>query len=201
MRLLIISITLIIVAPHIYAQEHKGFLLSFQQKVTPNFELYDQHHTGLSPWELEVSVYNSEITPIEAGAYLSRGYSSYIAILYGLNLAYLYPINSSQLLEAGINVGRFKMNSFDDTVEVGAVLEDEFHESFKPFVEWQWNFSKYISLFAQAGYRFLRTETKTVTEIRSRYENGSVKSYRASHNTKFYGSGFELGIGMSLKLY
>jgi len=92
------------------------------------------------------------------------------------------------------------MDSFNDTVEVGAVLEDEFHESFKPFVEWQWDFSNYVSLFTQAGYRFLRTETKTVTEIRSRYENGSVKSYRVSHNTDFYGSGFELGAGVSLRL-
>ncbi|NGP88293.1 hypothetical protein [Fodinibius halophilus] len=200
MRLLIISIALILVAPNLHAQEHKGSLLSFQQKTTPNFELYGQHHTGLSPWELEASAYNSEISPIEAGAYLSSGYPSYIAISYGLNLAYLYPINSSQLLKAGINVGRFKMNSFDDTVEVGAVLEDEFHESFKPFVEWQWNFSKYISLFAQAGYRFLRTETETVKKILSRYENGLVKSYRVSHNTDFYGSGFELGVGVSLRL-
>jgi len=93
------------------------------------------------------------------------------------------------------------MDSFDDTVEVEAVLEDEFHESFKSFIEWQWDFSEYISLFAQTGYRFLRTETKTVTEIRSRYENGSVKSYRVSYNTDFYGSGFELGIGFSLRLH
>ena len=200
MRFLISCAVFSLISFNLYAQEHKDFLVSFQQKAATNFELYNQSQNGIAPWELEVSVYSNDTAPIEAGAYLSGGYSSSVAISYGLNLAYLYPIGSSQLLKAGLNVGRFKMDSFNDTVEVGAVLEDEFHESFKPFVEWQWDFSNYVSLFTQAGYRFLRTETKTVTEIRSRYENGSVKSYRVSHNTDFYGSGFELGAGVSLRL-
>ncbi|HET6528828.1 MAG TPA: hypothetical protein VFG39_08780, partial [Balneolaceae bacterium] len=65
----------------------------------------------------------------------------------------------------------------------------------------QWNFSRYVSLFAQAGYRFLRTETETVTKILSRYDNGLIRSYRTSTDRRFYGSGFELGIGLSLNLY
>lgn len=203
MRLLISCTVFILLASNLYAQEQEGIFVSIQQKTAPNLELYDQSHSNLTPWEVEISAYDLREMPLEIGAYLSGGYASYIEITYGLNLAYLYPINNTQLLKAGLNTGRFKMeeNTFKDTVELGAVLEDEYHESFKPFIEWQWNFTHYFAFFAQAGYRFFRTETEIVEEIFSRYENGSIRSYRVNRDTDFYGSGFEFGLGLSFNLY
>ncbi|MCW9707700.1 hypothetical protein [Fodinibius salsisoli] len=201
MRLLLSCATLILFASNLYAQEHEGILVSFQQKRAPNFELYNQSHSSITPWELEISAYGLEETPFELGAYLSDGYDSSITIAYGLNFAYLYPINDVQLLKAGLNAGRFKMKSFKDTVELGALLEDEYHESFKPFLEWQWDFTRYFSLFAQAGYRFIRTETGVVEKILSRYENGSIRSYRVDRDYDFYSSGFEFGAGISIRIH
>lgn len=193
----------ILLASNLHAQEHEGIFISIQQKAAPSFELYNQNHSNLTPWGVEISAYDLKEMSLEVGAYLSGGFTSYIEITYGLNLAYLYPINNTQLLKVGLNVGRFKMeeNTFKDTVELGAVLEDEYHESFKPFIEWQWDFTHYFAFFAQAGYRFFRTETEIVEEIFSRYENGSVRSYRVNRDTDFYGSGLEFGAGISVRIH
>jgi len=68
MRLLICCAVFSLLSSNLYAQEHKGLLISFQQKMAPNFELYNQHKNGITPWELEASVYDNETIPIEAGA-------------------------------------------------------------------------------------------------------------------------------------
>ncbi|HLR26164.1 MAG TPA: hypothetical protein VK112_09880 [Fodinibius sp.] len=203
MRLLISCAVVILFVSNLYAQKHEGILVSFQQKMAPSFELYNQSHKSLTPWEVEISAYDLGEMPLEFGAYLSGGYASFIEITYGLNLGYLYSINDTHLLKGGLNIGRFKMeeDTFKDTVELGAVLEDEYHESFKPFLEWQWDFTRYFSLFSQAGYRFFRTQTETVKKILSRYENGLVRSYRVDRDTDFYGSGFEFGAGISVRIH
>ena len=85
--------------------------------------------------------------------------------------------------------------------EIGEIREDEFHENLKPFVEWNWRFSKHISLFANAGYRFLKSSTGTVKEVYERYENGDPKRISVSFDENIYGSGFEFGAGLDVTLF
>lgn len=76
-----------------------------------------------------------------------------------------------------------------------------FMKILKPFVEWNWIFSKHKSLFANTGYGFLRSNTGTVKEVNERYENGDPKRIRVSNDGDVYGSGIEFGIGFDIILH
>lgn len=185
------------------AQDQQKYILKAgaQQNIAPVFKLNDDTFRQAASKGIRLSLYNFETVPVAVEFYGARGYDSSVDYAYGTNLSYIFFSNAPHWLKAGVSGGRIKMGTYQRGEAVGSVREDEFHEMVKPFVEWNWNFSPYLSLFVQSGYRFLRSETETVTGIVDRYENGDPKTLRVTADQKLYGSGFEFGIGLDIKLH
>lgn len=200
-RLFLSCVILCIAVSQLYGQHDYLLKLGAQQKISPSFKLNNDTFKNTGAEEVRLSLYNFERVPIGIEFYFSKGYNSSIDYSYGTRLSYVFFSESVHWLKIGLSGGRFKMGDFEKGKEVGEIREDEFHENFKPFIEWDWRFSKYVSLFTNAGYRFLRSNTGTVEEVNERYENGDPKSIRVSNDGGLYGSGFEFGIGFDITLH
>jgi len=200
-RLLFTCFILCIAVGQLYGQEAYILKIGAQKKISPNFKFNDETFEHTNAEGIHLALYNFEYVPVSVEFYFSKGYDSSIDFSYGTRLSYVFFSESCHWLKAGFSGGRFKMGDPERGREVGEIREDEFHENFKPFVEWNWNFSKYISLFANTGYRFLRSNTGTVKEVNERYENGDPKRIRVSNDGGVYGSGFEFGIGFDITLH
>ncbi|MEX0662800.1 MAG: hypothetical protein WD381_06625 [Balneolaceae bacterium] len=175
--------------------------IGVQKNLAPSFKINDSTYQNADAQGVRLSMYNFEEIPVAVEFYFSKGYDSSIDFAYGTNLSYIFFSDTAHWLKLGFSGGRFKMGDFERGNTVGSIREDEFHENLMPFVEWDWRFSEYVNVFVQTGYRFLRSETETVTEIVDRYENGDPRQIRVSSDRRIYGSGFEFGLGLEIKLY
>jgi hypothetical protein len=169
----------------------------------PSFQVNSDIHKGASAQELKISATNYSI---EAGLHLSRGYDSSIDFSYGINFATVWTETHHSAFKVGFQFDRFFINDYKRSYEeIGSIIEDDITESFQPYLEWEWFFSRSVSLFTQAGYRIMSSKISRVTDIE--YDCHPVTSektpitYRTQDTQSYYGSGFELGIGLSVIIY
>lgn len=188
-------------AGQLYGQNSYILKVGAQKNIVPSFKINNSTYQNADAQGVRLSLYNFEEIPVAVEFYFSKGFDSSIDFAYGTNLSYIFFSDLDHWLKLGFSGGRFKMGEFERGNIVGSIREDEFHENLMPFVEWDWQFSEYINVFVQTGYRFLRSETETVTEIVDRYENGEPRQIRVSSESKIYGSGFEFGLGLEINLY
>lgn len=134
--------------------------------------------------------------------HIYRGFSSAVDFLYGGGLFYALIHSDQMILKSGLNISKFAVNDYKREYEVvGGKIEDQFPETFKPYLTFEWPVKKSFLLSAQAGYRFLRSDVQTVTEIVEQYPNGSPSRINVSRDQKWYGSGFEFGLGLKVKVF
>ncbi|MCW9707701.1 hypothetical protein [Fodinibius salsisoli] len=177
--------------------------LDTQMNYLPSFQINSDIHRGASAQKVSLSATNYSV---EAGLHLSRGYDSSIDFSYGFNAAKVFAETYHSIFKVGFEFDRFFVNDYKRSYEeIGSIIEDDITESFQPYLEWEWAFSRSVSLFTQTGYRIMTSVTRRVTDIK--YETNPVTGEKTpvNHRTKetqsFYGSGFELGIGLSVIIY
>ena len=200
-RLTILCTCFILLSTASQAQDRSILTLDVQQKLIPSFQLNNETFNRSSAREVRLSVGDIDGGRMELGFYLSQPYVASIDFGYGLSFGYEMLRGKAQWLKAGLTAGRLKMGDFRDGIYVGDIREDEYHETFKPFLEWNWGFWKHLTLFSQVGYQFLRSETETVTKVLERFEGGKPSRIQVTNDRRFYGAGWMLGAGLRLNLY
>lgn len=200
------SLLLLILIPILtYAQEQiqneTNIKIGLAKSYQPSFRINNKSFSNTTSTIFKVLFYEPNIAPIEMGFFITTGRNSTIDYFYGISPAYFLFKRKKYLLKAGIQIGRFKLGKYQKDIFAGARLEDEYQQAFQPYLEWDWQISNYISIISKAGYRFIRSYTRTVTEITDRWENGSIRSYQAKGKSHFYGSGFEFSVGININVY
>lgn len=167
-----------------------------------NFQLNSVRQEQAQSQGISLSMYDYEQYPIGIDFILFRGFHSSVDFLFGMNI-FRALINHDLLrLKAGVGFNRFVLNDYKREYEVvGGEIEDQFPDSFKPYLELEWPFTRLIVLRATTGYRFSNGDFETVTEIVDRYPNGKPSRVNVSNNFKWYGSGWEFGLGLHIKIY
>ena len=98
-----------------------------------------------------------------------------------------------------IDLDGFDANKSEFGYHVGDVSYADFSQQLKPYLEWEWMFSRFSSLFVQAGYRIINGERSVVTEV----EGSGLNSRVTGRDDNFFyaASGFDFSIGLSINLY
>lgn len=194
---------LIIIPIFTYAQDQneRYFKIGLAQSYQPTFEINNNSFSNTTSTAFKLFVHEPDVAPVELGMFITTGRNSTIDYFYGISPAYFMYKGKSHWFKTGVELGRFKLDKYQNDVVLGATLEEEYQEALQPYLEWDWQISNYISLISKAGYRFISSHTRTITEITDRWENGTVRSYRAKGKNHFYGSGFELSVGINITVY
>ena len=167
-----------------------------------NFQLNSASQDYTQSQGISLSIYEYDQYPIGIDFILFRGFHSSVDFLYGFNIFRAFINNDHYRLKGGIGLNRFAVNDYKREYEVvGGKIEDQFPDSFKPYFELEWQFTPLVSLRATTGYRLSNGNFGTVTEIVDRYPNGEPKRVNVSNDFRWYGSGWEFGVGMDIQLY
>lgn len=167
-----------------------------------NFQLNSVRQKQTQSQGISLSLSDYDQYPVGIDFMLFRGFHSSVDFLFGVNIFRALLNNDQFRLKAGVGLNRFVLNDYKRKYEVvGGEIEDQFPDSFKPYLELEWPFTRLIALRAITGYRFSNGDFGTVTEIVDRYPNGNPSRVNVSNNFKWYGSGLEFGLGMLIKIY
>jgi len=143
---------------------------------------------------------------VELGLHLFRGYDPAIDFSYGVSMGLPFATINDHQFKVGIQLERFFIDDYKmNRNEIGGIIEDDITDAFGPYAKWEWVISDLLSLYTKAGYRIMRSDVGRVTDISygtnpvtgEKTQNG----YQAKHSNAYYGSGFELGVGLSILLY
>lgn len=167
-----------------------------------NFQLNSVNHEYAQSQGISLSIYDYNQYPVGIDLTLFRGFDSSISFLFGVNIFRSFINNNLFRLKAGIGLNRFVVNDYKREYEViGGKIEDQFPDSFKPYLELEWPLTRLISLRTTTGYRVSKGDFGTVTEIVDRYPNGNPSRVNVSNDFKWYGTGWEFGFGLHLQIY
>lgn len=167
-----------------------------------NFQLNSVSQKHAQSQGIILSMYDYNKYPVGIDFILSRGFDSSVTFLFGMNIFRAFINNDLFRLKAGIGINRFVVNDYKREYEiVGGKIEDQFPDSFKPYLELEWPVTRLIVLRTTTGYRFSNGNFGTVTEIVDRYPNDNPSRVNVSNNFKWYGSGWEFGLGLHIKIY
>jgi len=180
--------------PHIWISIQANALTSFQVNSIERGGAYSQ---GIA-----LSIADPDRYRFGIDLHLFRGFNSAIDFLYGGSIFYTLIQNDKIRVKSGLNISRFAVNDYKQEYEVlGGKIEDQFPETFNSYIALEWPMAKKILLTAKGGYRFIRSDLGTVVDIVERYPNGKPSRVSVSEKQKWYGSGFEFGLGLKIKVY
>ncbi|MEL7832424.1 hypothetical protein [Fodinibius sp. Rm-B-1B1-1] len=167
-----------------------------------NFQLNSVSQEYAQSQGISLSIYDYDQYPVGIDFILFRGFHSSVDFLFGANISWAFIHNNQFRMKGGIGLNRFAINDYKREYEiVGGKIEDRFPDSFKPYLELEWRFTRLVSLRATTGYRLSNGDFGTVTEIVDRYPNGNPSRVNVSNDFRWYGSGWEVGIGMDIQIY
>lgn len=177
--------------------------ISVQANSLPSFRINSATHEGGSSQGILLSV---SYHGTDLGLRLFRGYDNSIDFSYGVSAGLTFAEAYHHKFKGGMHLDRIYVNDYKRNYdEIGGIIEDDMTESFQPYLEWEWAFSKPVSFFTQIGYRLMRSETSRVTDIK--YYTHPVTgekdpfAYKTDYSQSYYGAGFEVGIGLSMIIY
>lgn len=200
MKTTVTFIILFLASTSASAQKTSYIDIGIYSNYTPAYRLNNDHHGSAKSFELNLSVPIIKNTPLELHLLLATGYHSSVQYSYGIGISYIFFENNDHWLKGGIKSGRIKMKYGSGIpTEPGELMLDERHEFFTPYVGWEWFFSDFVSLYLQAGYRFIRSETNRVKNIVTKNEHVIVAEMGPPIG--LYGSGIEFSIGFSIPIY
>lgn len=199
MRYVICSVLLCFITGVTSAQH--TLKLSTHTQIAPGFQVNHTTHSNAFSNGLKLSIHSFDTAPIELGLFYTRGYDTSVAFSYGVMMAFIFDLNKRHRLKLGAANGRLKMDRYKNEYEGGGLQEDNLHKTYSSYLEWEWLLAKGLSTFVKTGYRFLESETTTLHNERMESipgTNRKIPVYDREKNTRFYGSGIELGAGLSI---
>jgi hypothetical protein len=175
--------------------------VGIQANALTSFQVNSMERGGSQSQGIVLSISDFDQNRFGIDLHLFRGFDSAVDFQYGGGVFYALVNKEKFRFKSGINISRFAVNNYKREGDiVGGKIEDQFPDTFKPYLEINWPLAKSISLTLQGGYRLSRSDITTIKEIFERYPDGKPYRVHATDNQKWYGSGFEFGLGFKVKL-
>lgn len=172
-------------------QVHTGYM--------PQFTVREASDRNVKPIGIRLMASNYDRMPVEFGFHAYANYGNVARASFGINFAYLFAERKAHHFKIGMSLSKIDLEDVINTEDLGPNIGDVHFTSigneFKPYMEWEWVFSRFSSLFVQAGYRIINAERSVVLDIEGEGLEGRVTE---RNETFFYSaSGIEVGVGLS----
>ena len=178
--------------------------IGVQSSYLPHFAVREAMDDNVRPIGIRAWISDYDRTRFEFGAHFFTGYGDVALASFGLDLTYLLAERNNHYFKGGLSMGKIDLDRFDANenefgYHVGDASYADFSQELKPYLEWEWMFSRFSSLFVTAGYRIINGKRSVVTEV----EGTGLDSRITGRDEKFFyaASGFDFGIGLSINLY
>lgn len=170
----------------------------------PQFTVQEASDNNVKALGLRWMLSNYDYAPWEFGFYAYTGYGDVARVSVGFNLAYLLAELQHHDFKIGLGFGKIDLEDVDVNEDefgphVGDVSFTSWGNEFKPYIEWEWRFLPFSSLFVQAGYRIVNGEKSVVTSVEPT-DDPIVKNRITGRDESFFYSapGFDIGAGISI---
>lgn len=176
--------------------------IGVQSSYLPHFAVREAMDDNVRPIGIRVSISDYNRMPVEFGAHIFANYGDVAVASFGFNLAYVFARGNVHFLKGGLSLSKIDLENVKKTKELGPNVGDvsfaDYGTEFKPYLEWEWMFSRFSSLFVQTGYRIINGERSVVTEV----EGSGLDSRVTGRDDNFFysASGFDFGVGLSINL-
>jgi len=172
----------------------------------PQFNVREASGSNIQAYGVRWMLSDYDSFPLEFGFQAYSGFGDVSRISLGFNMAYLLAELQNHDFKIGLGLSRIDLkdvnvNDEDFGPHVGDVRFTVWGTEFKPYVEWEWIFSRFTSLFLKAGYHVINGEKSVVTSVEA--TGDPIFKNRVSERdwSFFYSaSGFDVGIGISIIL-
>lgn len=174
-----------------------------QSSYLPHFAVREAMDNNVRPIGIRISISDYDRMPVEFGAHIFTNYGNVALASLGFNMAYVLAERNHHYFKGGLSLGKIDLEDVKNTKELGPNIGDtrfaDFGQEFKPYLEWEWMFSRFSSLFVQAAYRIINGERSVVTEV----EGSGLDARVTGRDDNFFysASGFDFGIGLSINLH
>lgn len=182
--------------------------VSLQTTYLPQFTVQEASDSNVQALGLRWMLSDYDRFPLEFGFQAYTGYGEVARASVGLNLAYLLAERKSHDFKIGLSLSRIDLEDVEVNEEefgshVGDVSFTSWGTEFKPYLEWEWGFSSFSSLFVLTGYRIINREKSVVTSVKDTNDPNLNYNIADEWDESFFysGSGFEFGIGLSIRLH
>ena len=178
--------------------------LGIQTIYTPQFNVQEASDSNIQALAVRWMLSDYDFAPLEFGFHIYTGYGEVSRISVGFNLAYLLAELQSHDFKLGLGLSKIDLEDVETNEEelgphVGDVSFSGWGTEFKPYIEWEWTFSRFSSLFVQAGYHIINGEKSVVTSVEAT-DDPIVKNRISGRDESFFysASGFHAGVGFSI---
>lgn len=170
----------------------------------PQFNVQEASGSNIQAYGIRWMLSDYDTIPLEFGFQAYSGFGDVSRISLGFNMAYLLAELQNHDFKIGMGLSRIDLEDVDVNrmvlgPKVGDVRFIGWGTEFKPYLEWEWTFSRFTSLFLKASYHIINGEKSVVTEVEA--TGDPIFRYRVSERdwSFFYSaSGFDVGVGISI---
>lgn len=170
----------------------------------PQFNVQEASGNNIQAYGIRWMLSDYDTMPLEFGFQAYSGFGDVSRISLGFSLAYLLAELQNHDFKIGLGLSRIDLEDVDANrmvlgPNVGDVRFIGWGTEFKPYIEWEWTFSRFTSLFLKASYHIINGEKSVVTEVEA--TGDPIFRYRISERdwSFFYSaSGYDIGVGISI---
>jgi len=170
----------------------------------PQFNVQEASGNNIQAYGVRWMLSDYNIMPLEFGFQAYSGFGDVSRISLGFNLAYLLAELQNHDFKIGLGLNRIDLEDVEVNEEefgrhVGDVTFTVWGTEFKPYMEWEWTFSRFVSLFLQASYHVINGEKSVVTSVEATGDPIFRNRVTDRDWSFFYSaSGFDVGVGISI---
>ena len=170
----------------------------------PQFNVQEASGNNIQAYGVRWMLSDYNIMPLEFGFQAYSGFGDVSRISLGFNLAYLLAELQNHDFKIGLGLNRIDLEDVEVNEEefgrhVGDVTFTVWGTEFKPYIEWEWTFSRFASLFLQASYHVINGEKSVVTSVEATGDPIFRNRVTDRDWSFFYSaSGFDVGVGISI---
>lgn len=178
--------------------------VGLQTMYMPQFKVQEASESNVQALGIRWMLADYDFAPIEFGFHGSARYGDVARISLGFNLAYLLAELRNHDFKIGLGLNRIDLEAYEANKEelgphAGDVSFTGWGTQFKPYIEWEWTFSPFSSLFLQASYHIINGEKSEVTSVEATGDPIIKNRITGRDESFFYSlSGFDVGIGISV---
>jgi hypothetical protein len=178
--------------------------VGLQTIYAPQFKVQEASANNVQSLGLRWMLSDYDLAPLEFGFQAYTGYGDVSRISLGFNLAYLLAELQQHDFKIGMGLNKIDLEDVEANKQelgphVGDVSFKGWGTEFKPYIEWEWTFSRFSSLFLQGSYHIINGEKSVVTSVEAT-NDPIIKNRISGRDESFFysASGFDISVGISI---
>ncbi|WP_148899337.1 hypothetical protein [Fodinibius salinus] len=169
----------------------------------PKLKVQEASERNVQAVGLRWMVSDYDRVPVELGLHLLIGYGKVASGSFGGSLAYILAEPNSLNFKFGVSFSKIDLLDVDaekkgSGPQVGDVNFTSRGNQFKPFIELDWDFLRFSSIFVRSGYRIINGEKSTITSVEPTNDSSNTVKVERDDTFFYSAAGFELGIGINV---